>query len=413
MIFRKVALERLSSPEQLDQLMQVTTPQGWLALGALGCVLATALGWGIFGSIPTEATGEGILLRRGGVSEVVATGSGQVEAVLPRVGDVVRRGQVVARIRQEGLQRQIKDARARQAALDAEYRDLQRYAEEQRRLRDRDLGQKRANLERSIAALEKDAAIARERIAAQTKLLGEGLITQQTLLQTEQALNTSLDQIAAQRLELSGLELARLDAQQQVEQQLETRRNAIRDLELEARELAAQLAEQVAVVSPYNGRVLERMVGRGDVVSPGSPLLSVEVVSEELMAVLFVPASEGKRIARGMNARIAPSTVKREEYGTLLGRVTWVAEYPSTTRGMTRLLGNEALVNRLMEQGPPIQVNVSLARDPKTPTGYRWSSSRGPEVTISSGTLAAGSIVVRAERPIRLVIPEVRERLGV
>jgi len=412
-IFRKVALERLSSPEQLDQLMQVTTPQGWLALGALGCILATAIGWGVFGSIPTEAAGEGILLRRGGVSEVVATGSGQVEAVLPQVGDVVRRGQVVARIRQQGLQRQIQDARAKQAALESEYRDLQGYAGEQRRLRDRDLGQKRANLERSIAALEKDASIARERITAQKKLLGDGLITQQTLLQTEQALNTTLDQIAAQRLELSGLELSRLDAQQQIEQQLETRRNAIRDLELEARELGAQLAEQVAVVSPYNGRVLERMVGRGDVVSPGSPLLSVEVVSEELMAVLFVPASDGKRIARGMTARIAPSTVKREEYGTLLGRVTWVAEYPSTTRGMTRLLGNEALVDRLMKEGPPIQVNVTLARDAKTPTGYRWSSSRGPEVTISSGTLAAGSIVVRAERPIRLVIPEVRERLGV
>ena len=35
MIFRKVALERLSSPEQLDQLLQVTDPKGWMALGAL------------------------------------------------------------------------------------------------------------------------------------------------------------------------------------------------------------------------------------------------------------------------------------------------------------------------------------------------------------------------------------------
>ena len=30
-IFRKAALERLSSPERLDQLMQVTRPRAWLA----------------------------------------------------------------------------------------------------------------------------------------------------------------------------------------------------------------------------------------------------------------------------------------------------------------------------------------------------------------------------------------------
>lgn len=413
MIFRKVALERLSSPEQLDQLLQVTTPRSWLALGALGCVLAAALGWGIFGSIPTQASGAGILLRRGGVSDVAATGPGQVEAVLPQVGEVVRRGQVVARLRQEGLLRQIEDARTRQAALESEYRELQRYAGEQRRLRSRDLAQKRANLERGIAALEKDAGIARSRIEEQRKLLADGLITQQTLLETEQQLNSTLDQIAAQRLELSGLELASLDSEQQLDQQFETRRAAIRDLDLEARELRAKLAEQVQVVSPYTGRVLERMVDRGDVVTTGTALLSVEVVSEELMAVLFVPASEGKRIRPGMVARVSPSTVKREEFGTLLGRVAWVAEFPSTARGMARQLGNEALVTRLMQEGPPIQVNVTLARDPRTPTGYRWSSSTGPDLEISSGTLATGDIVVREERPIRLVIPSVREKLGV
>jgi HlyD family secretion protein len=113
-----------------------------------------------------------------------------------------------------------------------------------------------------------------------------------------------------------------------------------------------------------------------------------------------------------MRVRVSPSTVKREEYGSLLGRVVWAAEFPSTSRGMVRVLGNEALVERLMKEGPPIQVNVALDRDPSTPTGYRWSSSTGPSVEISSGTLASGSVIVRQERPIHLVIPKVREKLG-
>ncbi len=95
----------------------------------------------------------------------------------------------------------------------------------------------------------------------------------------------------------------------------------IRDLEIELRERQARLAESARVTSPHAGRVLELFVDRGDVVSPGTPLFSLEVTSEELMAVLFVPASAGKRVRPGMRVRVSPSTVKREEYGSMLGRV--------------------------------------------------------------------------------------------
>ena len=42
-MFRKVALDRLSSPEELDQLLRVTTSRSWLALLGLGGLLAVAL----------------------------------------------------------------------------------------------------------------------------------------------------------------------------------------------------------------------------------------------------------------------------------------------------------------------------------------------------------------------------------
>lgn len=411
-VFRKVSLERLSSPEQLDQLMQVTSPTGWLALGAIMVLLGAAVVWGFYGSIPTEAAGEGILIRRGGVAELVATGSGPVDELLVAVGDVIAKGQVVARIRQEALLRDLEENRAQHAAVEAEYQDLRRYAVEQRRLSAGNLAQQRANLERSIATLERQVRLLEERIAAQADLLGDGLITRQTLLATEQEANTTRDQLAAQRLELNGLELERLEAEQQLEQQLEVRRGELRDLELGYRELAAALDESVRVVSPHDGRVLELAVGRGDVVSPGTPILTLEVSSEELMAVLYVPAGEGKQVRPGMAVRVSPSTVQREEYGFMLGTVAWVAEYPSTSRGMLRLLGNEELVARLLQEGPPIQVNVALARDPSTATGYRWSSSGGPEVEISSGTLAGGGIVLRRERPLALLLPWLRSSLG-
>jgi HlyD family secretion protein len=411
-VFRKVALERLSSPEQLDQLLQVTRPSGWLALGSLAALLVAALVWGFAGSIPTEARGGGMLLRRGGVSDLVSAASGQVEELLVAVGDPIAKGQVVARIRQDSLSRQIEEARARKGSVASEYEDLLRFAEKQRRLSAQNLVQQRANLERSIATLERQGSLLEERIAAQRELLGDGLITRQTLLATEQELNQTWDQLAAQRLELNGLALKRLEGEQALEQQIEARRGQLRDLDLEIRELTGTLEENIRVASSGAGRVLELAADRGDVVSPGSVILTMEVNSEELMAVLFVPASEGKQVRPGMAVKVSPSNVQREDHGFMLGTVRWVAEYPTTSRGMLRLLGNQELVDRLLEQGPPIQVDVALVEDPSTPTGYRWSSSTGPDLEITSGTLAVGRILLDEDRPIAFLLPKVRSALG-
>lgn len=61
-IFRKESLERLSSPEQLDQLMQIVTPSSWIPLASLGTLVLLAIAWSIFGRIPITTTGEGILV---------------------------------------------------------------------------------------------------------------------------------------------------------------------------------------------------------------------------------------------------------------------------------------------------------------------------------------------------------------
>lgn len=62
-IFRKSSLERVSSPEQLNDYIRVTNPGVWLVLAAVVILLAGACVWGIFGrldttiSVPVEVTG--------------------------------------------------------------------------------------------------------------------------------------------------------------------------------------------------------------------------------------------------------------------------------------------------------------------------------------------------------------------
>ncbi len=59
-IFRKKSLERISSPEQLNDYIKVSNPSVWIIIIAIFCVLGAALYWGIAGRIPTTVAVNGI-----------------------------------------------------------------------------------------------------------------------------------------------------------------------------------------------------------------------------------------------------------------------------------------------------------------------------------------------------------------
>ncbi len=101
-LFRQAALERLSSPEQLDQLMHIATPRGWLALVALSGLLVAGLVWGILGRLPVVVTAQGVLVRPGGVTRIVAMEAGQVRDVYVDLGNAVQAGQIVALVQGAG-----------------------------------------------------------------------------------------------------------------------------------------------------------------------------------------------------------------------------------------------------------------------------------------------------------------------
>jgi HlyD family secretion protein len=128
--------------------------------------------------------------------------------------------------------------------------------------------------------------------------------------------------------------------------------------------------------------------------------------------VLYVPPQNGKQVRPGMDARIQPGGVKKEEWGMLVGRVLAVSEFPSTPQGMLSVLQNDKLVQQFSAKGAPFAVRVELFPDPNAPTGYRWSSGSGPPGALTSGMLADGEITVREQPPIAYVLPFLRKVTG-
>jgi HlyD family secretion protein len=411
-VFRKVSLDRLASPEQLDQLMQVTTPKGWVALLALGGLLVTGLVWGFIGSIPDGVSGPGILVQSGGVLEVVPVSSGRVVDVSVRVGDLVSEGQVVARLAQPELSDRLQQAQATLEDLRRRHRELIAFGRHDVSLQQQYIEQQRENLQESIRADDQSLAWLKEKIASQDQLVAQGLLTRATLLTTRQQYEALRDKLARSQSELTQLSSRQLSL-------VNDNRGAVQASQFKVDEAASQVAQlerelraASAVTSPYTGRVLEIMTDQGELVGRGEPILTMAQAGrnvKELEAIIYVPSVQGKRVRPGMMIQIAPATVKQEEHGLMLGRVTYVSDFPATAQGMKRVLRNDALVSGLAGGDAPYEVHADLLLDPHTYSQYKWTSAEGPPIRIQSGTLAVGNVVVDTRRPIEMVLPFIRK----
>jgi HlyD family secretion protein len=415
-IYRQASLEKLSSPEQLDVLMRVTSPKGWVALLALCGLVVVAIGWGIFGNIPTKVNGTCILIRPGGVSEIVAPGAGTIADVSVDVGDSVREGQMVARIERLDVLDQIKGIEAKLHELKAQENRLKMVdalsAEQQSLF----LRQSENNLNNRIRTAEEHLRTLEAKIQTQAKLVEQGLITKQTWLATKlEYANVKLD-VENSRNEILKIGVTRIDSHKQIQNELTTIGIQINETSRNLASMMRSANEASLVHSPYNGRILEIRLSEGTLVSAGTPILTIEQTGKsvnDLEAHIYIAPLDGKKVKTNMDVQISPSTVKREEFGVMLGKVRTVAEFPSTTQGMMRILKNDQLVQQLAAGAAPIAVQADMIPSADTMSGYKWSSPKGPETRIGSGTLCSASITVKKQRPISLVIPMLSGFLGI
>lgn len=415
-VFRKASIERLSSPEQLDQIMQVTSTRGWLALAGVGLLLTAAVAWAFYGHIPTDVRAMGVLIKSGGVYNIVPRSSGQIADMAVRPGNVVQAGQVIARVEQPAIVDQIKKTRQQLLELKRRHRNLQEYGATDAELQEDLANQQRIDLERSIRSTREQIGWLEETIASQSRLLDDGLITKQALLLSRERLRSTEERIEYLEHELKQIDIRMLSLSNRRNQELLGSSLQISELESEIERLVDQHLLASEVTSPYAGRILEVMAEAGSIVVPGQAIMRLDLVGDhiqDLEAVLYVPSSDGKKVRRGMTVQISPTTVKREEHGFMVGTVSRVSDFPSTPEAMARVLKNEQLVRLLSGGGAPYETYASLKLDPSSKTGFRWSSSAGPEAGIQSGTICSATIRIEERRPAELVMPVLRKILGV
>jgi HlyD family secretion protein len=413
-IFRKVALERLSSPEQLDMLMRVIRPADWLIYVPLAGLLLVAALWGWFGSIPTKVSGKCMLINPTGLVDVASVTSGRLLTLQARVGDHVSKGQAIGNIALPELADKIEKAREKLQELRAMQGRVASFAARGTELNVGLIGQQREMLTVQKKNAEERVHLLRERVETQKQLLTQGLITNQTLLGSRQDLNSAETELSNIANQIAQLDLKRLESDKQSQNETATVQQQVEDARRQLDSLLLSEKNTAVIESPFTGRVVELKAGPGSLIAQGASLLSIEQdnVAQPLEALIYVPAGDGKRVANGMTAQVTPATVKREEHGYMLGKVRYVSEYPSSANSIQMLLQNEAVVKELAGQTPPVEIRAAL-QPADNESGFVWSSAGGAPVKIHAGTMCQADIVVVTQRPVSLVIPILKKSLGV
>ena len=413
-IFRSAAVERLSSPEQLDQLVGITRPFDWVAAAAMALGLAVLIAWGVLGKIPTRVEGEGILLSSGGrLVDAVSGVAGRLASIDVAVGDEVKPDQVIAHVGQTEIEQRLAQAKEVLREREREHDELSATITREIETKLANYAAQESGLNDAIAAADQRAIYLTAEIAKLEPAVSRGFVTRKYVEDRRVELNAAKLRIVDAQNDILKLKAQRLDLQSQRDRDYMQSQFRVNDVRRLVEQLTAELDRGSRILSPTEGRVVEVKVSAGSVLAVGTPVIEIETAGERLEATIYLPPDRGKDIRPGMEVHVEPTQIAREEFGAIIGKVVTISEFPVTPQGMAADLHNDTLVKRFSEHGAPYAAKIQLESDASTVSGYRWSSGKGPPVRLSSGTLTRAEVTTREQAPIGLVVPLVRRLSGI
>jgi HlyD family secretion protein len=270
-------------------------------------------------------------------------------------------------------------------------------------------------------AIEQDVIVTAQREYRQELQNVQELQTQLRQLdvnttEVEQRYMQNLDSISEIQAQLQELDTRSKQLEQDNSQASNTRTNEIAEVDRTIAQLNQQIKEQSLIRSPQNGCILEANGVIGQVVNPGTRLGTLQIQkpgTTALLGMAYFDVKNGKRIKPGMKIQITPDTVKREQFGGILATVKSVSAYPVTSARAATKIGNPELADALTGKSARVEVVTELVPEPGNTSGYKWSSSKGPDLKLTSGTTTNVRVKVEERAPITFLLPFLREWSGI
>jgi len=293
-VFRFNALQKISSPEDLTKNIQITNYWYWLLLLIMGAFLAGFVVWACVADISTRIRGSGIFLPYGGrVVDASAPFTDTLENVFYNPGDYVEKGDTIAQFRSSARQKALSNAQRNLLLAEQLHEQNELNISEDRRRRGRNLAKQVENLTTEIQTARAAVEEARQNFDDSRTLFNRNLITQTTLTNKRQAYTNARSELHAMQTRLDRLNQAEFEKRYQEDLRLTELRQAITREEAR-RQAAVQNLEELKVLAPVEGEVLEIKAPEGALLQAGTPFMSImtNTVKRNFTSIIMPRAGE-------------------------------------------------------------------------------------------------------------------------
>ena len=418
-IARAEAVEGFTSSEQLDQRLVVVRGQSWLLLVLAVAAIVGALAWGVLGRIPSVIEGEGVMAPENTkpveVDSPYAFG-GVVEMIVPENHQVAA-GDPIIQIRNPEIEQSLQNLRTQLDTIKRE--DEQMTAAEDRviALQKKSLDAQIQNATQTVEQTKNLVKMLQEEVDSLEGLVKEQLIPRSELVSTRSTLFSSMQQLTQQETVMAQ---ARTEYDTLVTSTERNRLDRMQEIERQTHDIAAEeirLETSTRVLAPIAGTILDHAVDIGSSIQAGALVTSIRPHAQSdaapIRVVGFVPYGKGKKIRTGMTAQVSLPFARPSRFGYIMGEIVAVNQFVSGNSARLSI-GSGTLADDLQRQiGPMLRITVELEEDAETPTGLKWTSSTGFHSALEYPLLCGVRVVTGEDRPIDLVLPWVKDFLGI
>ncbi|MBL1234487.1 MAG: HlyD family type I secretion periplasmic adaptor subunit [Rhodobiaceae bacterium] len=413
--------KRLSVPLMLEEKGPPRFTESLMIIG--GLFIAGLIVWASFTEIKEMARAEGEITPIGRVYLIQHLEGGILSDILVHEGEVVEKGDVLARFQPIAATGDLGQLLARRVSLELKSERLNAYLDDrdmnasmeekspllfqtevaslatqnQRANRQQQgivfqLEQKRTEIDsltKQRGSLKKQVALITEQVSMKAKLMKKGLVSRVTYLETQR----TLEQTRGQLISIAGdLASAREAANATEAQQAELDATLQNDALVELAKTTSELSEVASTISKLKDRV-DRLdvratttgivqqvtsTGIGEIIEPGGMVAQIVPIGDELVAEVKVSPNDIGHIALGDPAQIKITTYDPARYGSLEGTVKKISAttfrdedgepyYKTVIALNSTYVGREAAQHAVL---PGMVVNAEIITGSKSLTRY-------------------------------------------
>lgn len=313
-----------------ESLLTQSTPGSKLVLYLIAVVLIGGLAWARFAHVEEVTRGEATVISRSGDQIIQSLEGGILESLAVREGDVVKKGQLLAKIDPTRAETSYREAWAKSIGLKATIArlraeaygtsltfpdDVQQAGKEQVTQETKAYQARRKALNEAVAALQKSYDLQMREIAMSKSLTDKGLLSEFELLRMERQASDVKAQIVDQQNRFKADAHAEL-----VRDELElsqTKENVIG---------RADVLIRTDVTAPVDGIVKNvRITTIGGVIQPGEQIMEISPLDDKLLLEARVKPSDIAFVRAGEPAMVKITAFDYGIYGGLKGKVHFVS----------------------------------------------------------------------------------------